>query len=212
MIRTAHRLATLAFDVFQFCIGGTIAKRRLVMDRWSGQRRVLEVGCSTGNIASAFRGRDADYVGLDIDPAAIEWARRKFRKAARFSFVCSELHAYPFGQPFDFVIFSGILHHVDTPTARRLMEFSASLLLPGGVVVVSDPLRPEPGDSLLTRAYRKMERGEFVRSREELAQLLEGLSNLRVVRHVCEPVTALPVFRWPVVSTFGVFVLQHRHG
>ena len=69
-------LSPIAFDAFQFALGGTIAKRQLVLDVYSNQRRVLEIGCSTGNIASAFLDRDVDYTGVDIDGTAIEMELR----------------------------------------------------------------------------------------------------------------------------------------
>jgi len=45
-----------AFELFQFSIGGTVAKRNLVLQYYSNQKRNLEAGCSVGNIAAAFPG------------------------------------------------------------------------------------------------------------------------------------------------------------
>ncbi len=49
-----------AFELFQFSIGGTVAKRNLVLQHYSNQKRILEVGCSAGNIAAAFLGRGVE--------------------------------------------------------------------------------------------------------------------------------------------------------
>ncbi len=49
-----------AFDLFQFSIGGTVTKRNLVLQYYSNQKRILEAGCSVGNIAAAFPGRGVE--------------------------------------------------------------------------------------------------------------------------------------------------------
>jgi SAM-dependent methyltransferase len=203
-------LSPLAFDVFQFTIGGTVAKRHLVLGCYRNQRRVLEIGCSTGNIASAFLNRDMDYTGLDIDGSAIDYAKIKFRRHPNFHFVCGDLRNLNISTPFDLILFSGILHHIEDAVAREILELSASFLSSDGYVCVSDPLTPKEADSWLVKLYRKMERGKFVRSWEQLSQLLTSLRGLKVEENKSYPVTALPVWSRPTVSYFGVFLLRHK--
>jgi hypothetical protein len=45
-----------AFGLFQFSIGGTVAKRNLVLQYYSNRKRILEAGCYRGNIAAASPG------------------------------------------------------------------------------------------------------------------------------------------------------------
>ena len=49
-----------AFGLFQFSIGGPVAKRNLVLQYYSNQKRILDAGCSMGNIAAAFLGWDVE--------------------------------------------------------------------------------------------------------------------------------------------------------
>jgi len=196
-----------AFDVFQYWIGGTIAKRKLVLAKYTNQKRVLEIGCASGNIAPAFLHSDVDYTGLDIDRQAIAYATRKFARNRRFTFVCDELEKCTFDHDFDFIFFSGMLHHVDDAKAVAMLEFSAKLLSPDGVLLVSDPVTPRPSDNVIIKWYRKIERGQHVRTFEKLSALVSSLRGLRVLQKEYLPVTALPVFARPTVSHFGVYVL-----
>jgi SAM-dependent methyltransferase len=199
-----------AFDLFQFSIGGTVAKRNLVLQYYSNQKRILEAGCSVGNIAAAFLGRGVDYVGMDIDESAINYAAKKFRRHPGFSFICGDLCRQKFQHDFDFIVFSAVLHHLDDATATGLLEFSREILAPQGVVLVSDPIQPRPADSALIKLYRKMERGRYVRTLEGLSDLVAKLRGLRVIQQACPPVTALPFWSKPTVSYFGLFLLKHR--
>ena len=196
------------FDVFQFFIGGTIAKRELVLGCYEHQPRVLEIGCSTGNIARAFIRHKVSYTGVDIDEPAIAYARAKFRKQANFRFLCGDMRVCDLPQPFDFILFSGVLHHLDDRAAREMLELCATLLAPGGCVCVSDPLKPREADGWLIKAYRKLERGENVMSWDQLSQLLSSVKKLQVVQSKMCPVTALPFGSRPVVSHFGVLLLR----
>jgi 2-polyprenyl-3-methyl-5-hydroxy-6-metoxy-1,4-benzoquinol methylase len=198
-----------AFELFQFWIGGTIAKRDLVLRYYSNQKRILEVGCSIGNIASAFRGLNVDYIGLDVDASAVDYAQRKFKRRGAFSFVCGNLWEHQFDHEFDYIVFSAILHHVDDVTAISHLEYCKKILSPRGTVLVSDPIRPRSTDSTLVKLYRKMERGQYVRTFEELSALIAKVQGLRVVEHTCQPVTALPFLSKPTVSYFGLFLLEH---
>ena len=204
----AQRIVPAAFDIFQYWIGGTAAKRRLIMRHYTNQKHVLEVGCGTGNIASAFLNHDVDYTGLDVDGPAIDYASRKFRHKRGFSFVCGELQKHSFRNVFDFIVFAGVLHHVADATATAMLEFSRRILSEDGVVLVSDPIKPSPGDSPLIKLDGKLDRGQFLRTSEDLSALLMRLRGLRVVRQECPGVAPFPVCSGLTVANFGVFLLK----
>lgn len=205
----ALNITPRAFDLFQILFGCTAAKRRLVMRHYSNQHRVLEVGCATGNIAVAFLGRDVNYTGVDIDGAAVDFAARKFRRHAGFAFLRGEIQQQRFSRPFDFIVLSGVLHHVDDATALAMLECSGGLLAPAGTLLVSDPIEPRPEDSRLAKMYRKhLERGRHLRSVDELARLLAKARGLRVVRLECHGLAPFPIGSRPIVARFAVFRLQ----
>lgn len=105
-------------------------------------KRVLEVGCGTGELLRAVsRGaRPARLVGLDPDPAMLAQAEAKLRAAG----VEAELtrgfaEGLPFADgAFDLVLSSLMLHHLDAPTKRAALREWRRVLAPGGALVLVD--------------------------------------------------------------------------
>jgi SAM-dependent methyltransferase len=196
-----------AWKLFQWTIGGTIDKRKLALSKYRGQREVLEVGCSIGNIAVAFRNiPGVSYCGLDIDAGAIRCARRDFARYRNFTFVCEDLakHGATSGKRYDFILLAGVAHHVDDPTLVAMLEAARDLLSPAGSLVVIDPVTPQPADGRLVHWYQRLERGNFVRSFSELGKLIRGIRGLLSLAAEESMVGATPL-SVPVVSRFGVF-------
>jgi SAM-dependent methyltransferase len=103
----------------------------LYFREFEGARRILDVGCGTGDL-----GRHApsgvEILGVDIDTGAL-------REAARFETVtCLDLEAAPLpyeDASFDAVLAKDIFEHVLDP--GRLAREVVRVVRPGGVVVAS---------------------------------------------------------------------------
>ena len=95
-------------------------------------RRVLEIGCGTGNLIIRAK-RDhphLDAVGCDPDPRALDRARRK---AGDVRFECGYAERLPSADgEFDRVLSSMMLHHVDTEAKTAAAEEIFRVLRPGG--------------------------------------------------------------------------------
>lgn len=79
--------------MMQKTIGGNECKSTLAIEYYRWQKRVLEIGCSVGNISASFRVfPDVAFTGIDIDRNAINLAKRRFSDAPnfRFSFISLE--------------------------------------------------------------------------------------------------------------------------
>jgi SAM-dependent methyltransferase len=169
------------WNCFQWAIGGTVDKRRLCLRHYSGQKRVLEVGCSVGNIAVAFKGTAGlRYVGIDIDPAAIALAKKRFARFDNFSFRCQNLaQAVELGEQFDYVLLAGVLHHLPDQESLSLVHAAQRLLDERGLLVVVEPVTPAAGDSSFLRFYlRTLEQGQHVRDPATLGRLLNSVRGL----------------------------------
>lgn len=112
--------------------------RTWLLLEWVGtNKRVLEVGCSTGYMSRLMAARNCIVTGIEIDPKAAECARAH----------CRDVHVRDLNAPdwtlglptgaFDVVLFGDVLEHLIDPTGalHGIKEFLAS----DGAVVISLP-------------------------------------------------------------------------
>lgn len=102
-----------------------------------GGRRVLDVGCWTGEVGRILVERGCTVTGIEIDEDAAALAAKVLDRV-----VVADLDATPLTEivepgSFDVVIFADVLEHLIDP--RRALEQARDLLAPGGRVVVSIP-------------------------------------------------------------------------
>jgi ubiquinone/menaquinone biosynthesis C-methylase UbiE len=103
-------------------------------------RRVLDLGCGTGDLTLALLDAGAEVTAIDVSPGMVDLARRRvrhFRPAARPPrFVVAAAEQLPFaGGAFDVVIGRFILHHLDLERAPAEI---ARVLAPGGIAVFAE--------------------------------------------------------------------------
>ncbi|MFA7249304.1 MAG: class I SAM-dependent methyltransferase [Dehalococcoidia bacterium] len=126
---------------------------RILEAFWGGRRavdggfRVLDAGCGTGDntvfLAEQLRGTGAEIVALDFSSASLEIAARRIERRgleANVRFVLSPLEAAPalgIG-PFDFIVTTGVLHHLSSPEA--------------GLAALRDALKPDGGIGVMVYA------------------------------------------------------------
>ena len=98
--------------------GGLHAKHRLTryhdffIERVGPGQRVLDIGCGNGALAADLAHRShATVTGVDQDPAAIRAARAR-HAGTGLTFVQADARAVP-GGPFDVVILSNVLEHLE---------------------------------------------------------------------------------------------------
>lgn len=145
------------YDPLTRALGLWRAHRQLLEQAGLGPgRRVLEIGCGTGNVALMAKRLhpEADVVGLDPDPRALARAERKARRAGRSvrwdrGFAGSL--PYPDGS-FDRVLSSFMLHHLDLGEKRRALHEACRVLVPGGTLHVLDfGGAKDPADGFVAR-------------------------------------------------------------
>ena len=112
--------------------------------------RVLELGCGTGLFTEAFAHSGADITAVDISPPLLERARTRNRDAANVTFVLGQFESAEFGPPFDAIVGSSILHHLDV---ARALGRSHELLKAGGRMAFAEPNMLNP-QVFAERAFR----------------------------------------------------------
>jgi len=103
--------------------------------------RVLDVGCGDGVLTWKLHQAGARAYGADLSDIAIRFARQQHAHhksdAEFFVASCYDL-PFPNGY-FDAVISSEVIEHVQDP--RKLLSEVSRVLKPGGVAVISTPVR-----------------------------------------------------------------------
>ena len=193
--------------LMQYAIGGTPCKQALALEHYQGQKRVLEIGCSVGNISSVFRGfPDIEFTGIDIDPHAIDLAKRRFCDYPNFTFSLLSLEELSRqGKKFDFVLFAAMLHHVSDDDGLMLLQDAVKCTAGGGRLVIFEPERLKESDSrFLHFFYANFEQGGFLRFREDLLRLVERAG---ITLHTVEDRKVGPgIVNRPVLARFNLLV------
>jgi SAM-dependent methyltransferase len=120
-------------------------------------RRVLDVGCGPGTNTRHFAA--AGYLGVDVNPAYIEYARRHHRRDFLAADVC-EYTAAP-GDQYDFILLNSFLHHIDLAATRRILAHLATLLTEDGCVHIIEMVMPER--ARVARQLARWDRGRYIR-------------------------------------------------
>lgn len=145
-------LALPLYDPLTRWFGADRLRRELV--ERAGLRaglRVLDVGCGTGTLAVYAKQLcpAAIVTGIDPDPRALARARRKAalgRVEVRFDEGFGDALPYP-NASFDHVFSSFMLHHLEAPARRRLLEHVRRVLSPGGTLHLIDFARSNDSGS-----------------------------------------------------------------
>lgn len=118
--------------------GKVRARRRAdLIARAAGLRpgmRVIEIGCGTGMFTEMFAASGADLTGVEISEDLL--VRARSRKVPNARFVARRFEDCEVEGPFDAVIGSSVLHHLDVGDALRRIF---ALLAPGGRMAFAEP-------------------------------------------------------------------------
>jgi SAM-dependent methyltransferase len=158
-------------------------------------RRVLDVGCGPGTNARHFLARD--YLGVDINPAYVRDAERRFGPRFRVADVTT-MRIEP-GQGYDCILLNSLLHHLSDDEVDRLLSHLASLLADAGAVHILDLVLPERPS--VARFLARHDRGDFPRPLEVWRELFTR--HFAPVIFEPYPLGALGVTLWSMVYFQG---------
>jgi SAM-dependent methyltransferase len=156
----------LFYDMFQNIMGACSGSGRRdfnFIQAYPGCR-LLDLGCGTAQILE-YLPEGVDYWGYDINHGYIAAAQAKFGGKGHFACRLLEESELAGILPFDIVIASGLLHHLDDNTARNVLRLARLALKPGGRFLSKDPAFAA-GQNPIARFLISQDRGQNVRDAE----------------------------------------------
>ena len=163
----------IVYTSYQKLVGGYRARRKFVEDYLdlNPNQSLLDFGCGPGDILEFLP--EVDYTGIDIDPIYIEKAKAKY--GHRGEFICSKLEELdlPSGKAYDYVIATGVLHHMDDQECLSFIKWAKSILKPKGKLLTLDGCYI-PNQNKISKFLIDKDRGNFVRSVDAYIALMSS--------------------------------------
>ena len=174
----------LVYTTFQYVMGARSGWRYFV-DTYiqpAAGMRVLDIGCGPADLLEYLP--PVDYWGFDVSAIYIEHARRKYGVRGNFHAGILTDATLADSPPFDVVVMSGVLHHLDDDVAGTVLRLAHRALRPGGRLATIDPCLV-PGQNPLARWLIKADRGQNVRTEPEYKALVARVftDHVVTVRH-----------------------------
>lgn len=169
-----RRLANVpwVFDALRWTLeGGFVAHRRLLKEHFStAPDNVLDCGCGTGIFASCFPGQS--YTGIDISRDYIQRAREQHR-GYRFQVMDASSLQFP-SESFEAVIVSGVLHHLESSLAKKVLSEVSRVLKPAGKLLMWEDVPTRNAWNVVGKLVHRLDAGEHIRPAFEYARLLDA--------------------------------------
>jgi 2-polyprenyl-3-methyl-5-hydroxy-6-metoxy-1,4-benzoquinol methylase len=116
-----------------------VYSRNWILLEWIGtQKRVLELGCSTGFFSKYLtQKRRCSVIGIEVDPTAAEQARRFCNEVLSRDLNSPEWTTGLPKQAFDVILMGDVLEHLVDP--QTVLEQIQPLLAPKATIIISLP-------------------------------------------------------------------------
>ena len=125
---------------------------------------VLDLGCGTGEFSPSFS--KSQYIGIDIDPKNIVYARNHYRG----NFLVADGRRLPFpDESFDKVLVVGVFHHLSTDDCRSVFKEIKRALKKGGRVLIMEDTH---SNRFIVRILQSVDQGAYIRDFSEWNSLL----------------------------------------
>jgi 2-polyprenyl-3-methyl-5-hydroxy-6-metoxy-1,4-benzoquinol methylase len=154
------------YDIFQDLMGAKKVRQELVSKHIRPERgcRILDIGCGTARILDHLP--EVKYYGFDPSQRYIDEANKRYGSRGHFQCALLEQAVVNDLEPFDVVIATGLLHHLNDEQSLQLMQLAWSALKPGGRLVTNDPCFTD-NQNFISHFLVSRDRGQNVRKLSE---------------------------------------------
>lgn len=142
----------------------------------NGPLNILDIGCSTGLCGqNVFDMKRDHYIGIDITPKYIEYARQVY-KQGEYMVMDGRKLEFP-DQSFDIVSFIGVVHHMEDEIIKACLQEVKRVLKPAGYLLWGEPVLTP--NELISNIFLSIDRGKYIRESSQYLDLLVGFDVVR---------------------------------
>ena len=108
------------------------------------KKKVVDVGCGTGNFAFLASKQGANVLGIDFSAIAIKTAKKNFSNP---NLEFKQMNVFKLNEKFDVIVSMGTLEHTDDPL--KCLKFLKNHLNPNGKIIITTPNWTNPRGYML---------------------------------------------------------------
>jgi 2-polyprenyl-3-methyl-5-hydroxy-6-metoxy-1,4-benzoquinol methylase len=108
-----------------------------LVKKYSFGKKILDIGCAQGNIATLLAEQGFETIALDLNQNFLNYAKKK-REFGNISYVCASALNIPFkANTFDAVVIGELIEHVAYP--EKLLKEAKKVLKKEGALIITTP-------------------------------------------------------------------------
>lgn len=158
------------YDLMQVCLTGGFLSKVISEVQIPKGKKILELGCGTGTLSKELNCHT--YVGVDLNPNFIEFAKTKF---PQYSFKVLDIVTQRLPkEKFDYIVIMNVLHHLKDKEVNQLFKKIKKLTKARKMIIIEG--KPV---GLLAPVLKKLDDGNNFRDFRHLEKIISAYFKIK---------------------------------